>query len=77
MAKNNDYEYNQVLVALSVTWIILIVAILAICLVVSRGISDKAAECASLGGVYSNESDACYYFGAKKTVDEIKSDVGL
>lgn len=77
MTKNNDHEYNQVLVALSVTWIILIIAMITVCLVVSRGISDKAAECASLGGVYSNESDACYYFGTKKTVDEIKSDVGL
>lgn len=77
MTKNNDHEYNQVLVALSVTWIILIIAMIIVCLVVSRGVSDKVAECASLGGVYSNESDACYYFGTKKTVDEIKSDVGL
>lgn len=77
MAKNNDREYNQVLVALSATWIILIIAMLAICLVVSRGISDKAAECASLGGVYSNESDACYYAGEKTTASDIMEKVGL
>lgn len=77
MTKNNDREYNQVLVALSATWIILIIAMLAVCLVVSRGVSDKAAECASLGGVYSNESDACYYAGEKTTASDIKEKVGL
>lgn len=77
MTKNNDYECNQVLVALSATWIILIIAMLAVCLVVSRGVSDKAAECASLGGVYSNESDACYYAGEKTTASDIKEKVGL
>lgn len=56
----------------------LIVAAVALFMSVSRDkISDEAAECASLGGVYSNESDSCYYAGKQSTASDIRERVGL
>ena len=55
----------------------LIVAAVALLMSVPRDkISDEAAECASLGGVYSNESDSCYYAGEQTTASSIRERLG-
>ena len=58
--------------------VVLVVVFVAFLVSVSTNrISDKAAECASLGGVYSNESDSCYYAGKQSTASDIRKDIGL
>lgn len=37
----------------------------------SNGVSTNAAKCASIGGIYSNQDEQCYYNGKATTVEQI------
>lgn len=45
--------------------------------VVGYSVSDRQAECNSLGGVWASESGQCYYAGKSTSIDQLKQRTGV
>lgn len=53
----------------AITFVLAFIAFHAV--INSNGVSTNAAKCASIGGIYSNQDEQCYYNGKATAVEQI------